>query len=136
MKVSVNAILTTLVGGCPVTTDPSVKATEKLYEENRVLNANLPYFEAKGMTREELLRENLRVKSDRIYKMLPVLEEMKEEIDVARASLTRILEKGKGIDKQYTRICEILITDAEELVLSPKQRAKTVDMKFKDEVSM
>lgn len=136
MKVSVNAILTTLVGGCPVTTNTSKKATEKLFEENRALNINLPCFEAKGMTREELQRQNLRVKSDKIYQMVPALEEMREEIDVARASLLRILEKGNGMDKRYTRICEILIADAEELVLSPKDRSKTVDMTFEHEISM
>ena len=134
MKVSVNAILTTLVGGCPVTTDASKKATDKLFEENRVLNANLPYFEAKGMTREELYQENVRRKSERIYAMLPALREMQEEIAVAKESLSRILEKGNGIDKQYTRICEILITDAEELVLTPKKNAKVVDMKFENEI--
>ena len=66
--------------------------------------------------------------------MLPALREMQEEIAVAKESLSRILEKGNGIDKQYTRICEILITDAEELVLTPKKNAKVVDMKFENEI--
>ena len=133
MKVSVNAILTTLVGGCPVTTDSSEKALEKLWEENRRLNANLPVLVNDTLKREELISENVRVKSERIYEMLPVLQEMKEEIDVAKVSLSRILQR-KGMGKAYYRTCQMLIDDAEELLVSPKAKTKAVNMPFENEI--
>lgn len=135
MKVSVNAILTTLVGGNPVTTDGSEKAVEKLFEENKRLNANLPVLVDKTKTREELIEANIKLKSERIYEMLPALKEMEEELAVARQSLSRIMEK-RGMNKAYFRTCEMIIADAEELVVSPKSKTKTVNMKFEDEIVM
>ena len=135
MKVSVNAILTTLVGGNPVTVDGSDKAIQKLFEENKRLNANLPVVVDKTKSREELFEENIRAKSERIYQMLPALQEMEEELNVARASLTRILQK-RGMGKAYFRTCQMILDDAEELLISPKAKTKVVNMKFEDEIVM
>jgi len=137
MKIRVNAILTTLVGGQPVTTDSSEAAMSKLLDENMLLNANLPQATGKNLSKKELYDKNVQVKSDRIYELLPKLrEEMGEEIEVAKASLNRIMAKGKGITKEYLRVCEILIGDAESILLDPKSKSRFVQLNFNNEIVM
>ena len=131
MKVSVNAILTTLVGGCPVTTDASDKAVEKLLNENRALNMNLPYAEITGASKEEIYKENLRIKREKLYTLVPQFKEMEDEINVAGVSLANMLKKGE-MSKRYLNTCEILIGDAKELVLGPNKKLVTIN--FENEV--
>ena len=134
MKVSVNAILTTLTGGCPVTTDTSDKTMSKLLEENTMLNASLPQFVSSTASKEEILEENINLKTEKLFELMPALKEaMEEEIMVARVALSNILIKKKGIDKQYLRICEMLIADAKDALLNPKTKSQLVDLKFERE---
>lgn len=137
MKVSVNAILTTIMGGNPVTTDTSQKSMEKLLNENTSLNYNLPQVVAKDCSREELIAMNVRAKTEKIYELLPALEsQMGEELAVAKASLEKELGKGQGMNKQYIRICEMIIADAESVLGLEGKKSKLVDLKIDNELEM
>lgn len=137
MKVSVNAILTTIMGGNPVTTDTSKKAMEKLLDENTSLNYNLPQVVAKDYSKEQLIEMNVRAKTEKIYELLPELEkQMGEELVVAKASLEKELGKGQGMNKQYIRICEMIIADAENALGLDNKKSKLVDLKIDNEFSM
>lgn len=137
MKVSVNAILTTIMGGNPVTTDTSQKSMEKLLDENTALNYNLPQVVAKGYSKEELIAMNVREKTGKLYDLLPELQsQMGEELAVAKASLEKELSKGQGMSRQYVRICEMIIADAENVLGLENKKSKLVDLKIDNELAM
>lgn len=137
MKVSVNAILTTIMGGNPVTTDTSKKAMEKLLDENTALNYNLPQVVAKEYSKSELIKMNVEAKTSKLYELLPQLkDQMGEELAVAKVALEEALNKGQGINKQYLRICEMIVADAEVALGLEGKKSKLVDLKIDNELAM
>ena len=132
MKFSINSVLTTLVGGYPVTTDTTKRAMERLLDENMVLNANLPFVSSRELTKEELVEANVEVKREKIYELCPVLkEEMGEEVKAYGAALASLAKSGKTLSPEYQDICKLALTRARQVV-----RSRTVSLDFEREVSM
>ena len=129
MKVDVNVLLTTLTGGCPVVTKNDRGELEKLYKENANLNANLPLYEEKGLSKDELRAKNVEVKSAEIYSQVPALEKMSGSIAVAGQILYDLIESGESGSEEYLEICKMLRNRAAKLVGKEK-----VVLKFQNEV--
>ena len=131
MKVDIKVLLTTLTGGCPVVLKNDEKELEKLYRENAKLNLNLPLYEEKGLTKEELRAKNIEVKSEAIFEQVPELVDMKGTIDVAGAALYELISNGKSGSKEYLSICNIVETRAKALVGKDH-----VNLKFQNEIEL
>lgn len=96
MKVTVSAILTTLVGGNPVLKKYSSRAVKKLLKQNSALNARLPFVINEGQSEEELVELNRRAKKLAIFEMCPELEEIEPEIEIACLRLNNEMKKCDG----------------------------------------
>lgn len=132
MKTTIEAILTTMVGGRPVTREASARAIEKLKIKNRELNANLPLVEGKDSTREELREMNRRAKSDKLIQMVPALAGLDLEIGYATKKLQALLDENDGqITETYLRTCGFVLDMAEE-----KLGKKVITLNFENEVQL
>ena len=128
VKTNLNAILTTMAGGVPITEETSDRALNKLLEQNRELNAHLPYFESGDMTRAEVLEQNRLIKSEALLEKLPELKSMMADIVFEGKELDAILKKEGKITDDY-------VLRAKKLLLMAQKRigTKNIILNFEDQ---
>lgn len=117
MKTTISVILTTLVGGMPVSKDYSKRTLNKLLVKNRELNSNLPFVSEAYETEEELVEANRLAKKQAILESCPRLKEIEYDIDYASARLSDELKISDGkISEDYKLVAKYILALAESKV--------------------